>query len=308
MLKNGFTRMILALSLTSQAPQVFAFEICNNNFGAEMHDVGFFLSSNEVEILKKAKPQNKNKDIGQSQAKEKIEKSISRTRPELSGISNSNLAGLIAKASFAVGIDFQMLSSIVKKESLYCKLRHNKIGGDSGCTQFTSAALKELKHQFSGDSKLRAAAVPSIMKGFVSKYFAGQPEREKKFYSWLGSDYSNMKAAMRTTNYDIDVLAGALLLKFYLAVNDGNYYRALVQYNGNNSMHKKSKKRFKYLYADTVQAYSQLISIDNSVCLEAVSKTNELINDTCSLEENPDDCFITDESFAPPLGSNIQNI
>ena len=304
MFTNRFKKMILALAITSQAPQIFAYEMCNNNFGAELHDVGFFLSSSEIEILKRPKPQNKNKDVTESAAKERIEKSIDRIqgRKELSDISNSKLASLIAKASFAVGVDFQILSSIIKKESVYCVDRYNNLGGDSGCTQFTSAALKELKHQFSGDSKIRSAAVPGIMKGFVSKYFSGQPEREKRFYAWLGSDYSNMKASLRKSNYDIDILAGALLLKFYLAVKDGNYYQALVQYNGNNSMHKKSKKRFKYHYADTVQAYSTQVSLDNSVCLEAVSITNEMINDMCSLEENPDECFITDESFIPPLG------
>lgn len=291
--------LIGLISLITTTASFANFEYCKNGLEMQRHDVGFFLSNTQVPILRGHRPLDRNKNLTEAQAKARIQASIQRTRPQLADITDDKLAALIAKASFTVGVDFQVLSSIVRKESVYCKLKHNTIGGDSGCMQFTSAAMNELKDQFSGNSKVRAPEVPGIMKAFVTKFFAGQPDREKKFYAWLGSSNDSMRIALRgNTIKDIDILSGALLLKFYLATKDGNYYNALVQYNGNNTINRKKKKAHKYLYAGDVQAYAQTISLDTSDCTEGVIQTNSMIDEgLCSFSDD-ENCF---DAYNPEL-------
>lgn len=260
-------------------------------------EAGFFISRNEIDILKSPRPLDRNKNVSQEKIKERFASNIEsvwksvRKRPK--DIDAVTLAGHLAKASSTVGVDFQILGSIATKESWYCADRYNESGGDSGCMQFTSAALNELKHQFGlAGSKNHSPGVPQVLKNYVSEYFKDNSPREKEFYRWMNLSTSDMRYNLRNKNYyDIDVFAGALLLKFYLAAKNGNYYKALVQYNG-------SKR--KLAYATDVQNKATRISIDDTLeCQIATEFATDVIE--TSYDQFGEDFFKVEETLVPPL-------
>jgi hypothetical protein len=188
-------------------------------------------------------------------------------------------------------VDFSILSSLVRKESNYCEDRYNNSGGDSGCVQFTTPGLTELKHQFgiAGKGKYMPG-VPDILNRQASTYFAGNPDRLKEFRRWLRLSTKDQKWLLRNRNYhDIDILAGAMLLKIYLANNSGNYTQALRQYNGSAR---------KVSYANNVAAVSQKISYDTFDCQEKQAFPYEIYSTTCEINED-NGCYMDDPNFRP---------
>jgi len=298
-------RLGLAILTVAFAQTTLAYDYCSqqNYLKNNMIDAGFFLTGNQQAILKSDKTLEKNKKVTREAMNERIAKAIQKAGAKLNGITKEELAKKIAQASIAVGVDFQQLSSMIRKESTFCTDRVNQSSGASGCTQFTTIALQELKDQFSDNKKVRSPGATAIMKGFVTQFFAGKPNREAAFYKWLGSSKANMQVALRgSSNYDIDILSGAMLFKIYLSKAGGNYYSALVQYNGDNTrVGKKKKTQYKYVYAGEIQASANLISNDEQgTCIEAVSTTNEMIEQTCDLfQEDQYRCF-EDKDLSPP--------
>lgn len=278
---------------------------------------GFYFTKQKTTILRANRPLEKNKNVTPAQAEQRILKAIGKARKKIDSITDERLARLIMNASVSVGVDFTQLTGMIHKETHFCRERLNTAGsGASGCTQFTTIALQELKDQFAavgmnskGKSKhTRSPEAEAVLKGFVKNYFSLQPDpkRINNFYAWINSSISNMQASFRGRgNFDIDILAGALLLKINLANAGGNYYKALVMYNGDNTRTGKGKNRgaYKYKYAAGAQANASQVSfVDDMVaCQEAVLEANFDIDQTCDLfEEDPMDCTNGEESLLPP--------
>ncbi|MEK6556344.1 MAG: hypothetical protein AABZ31_13940 [Bdellovibrionota bacterium] len=305
---------VLAILSVIATQTSFAYEYCReeNTRRSYLQEAGFFLTSQRVQILKSKRFLERNKTVTAAKAEERILESIQKARKPIETIEDKRLAKLLATASFVVGVDFQQLSSMVKKETHYCLDRSNNSGsGASGCTQFTTIALKELKDQFGykGTGKhTKSEEAEKVLRGFVTQYFSKMPDptREKSFYAWLNSSVANMQTSLRGRgNFDIDILSGAILLKIFLSTNGGNYYKALVQYNGDNSRQKlKNGKRgpqYKFKYAGDVQNMAQYISMDEANCIQAVVDTEDMIEDSCeSFGEDPYTCVGSEPSLQPP--------
>lgn len=255
-----------------------------------MFEAGWQISGNRLGVLRSPRKLERNKAVTPVQMVTRIENHITdflRTSGHsLQGITASSLASILVRASEATGVDPTVLTSIAKKESIFCIDRHNEGGGDSGCMQFTTVAVQELKHQFGLNGKgQHAAGVPAVLREQVSKFFRNASARETAFYAWLRSSTNNMRVQLRTgSNQDIDILAGAILLKINLAVAQGNYTQALQAYNGS---------RAKSAYARDVQAKASKVSFTTD-CVEDVSFSREIRGTMCEITDDKN-CFVNDE-------------
>lgn len=295
-------KKLLSLVVLSQVlilPQWTHAQACSDFSGSEFN-VGFFLNSNQKQILQSLQFKASNKGVSKEEKQKRVEKHIPKYRTQIPQISNEKLAQYIVNASEIVGVDFSILSSVVRKESVYCKVRHNKTGGDSGCMQFTTAGLTELKHQFGlAGPKHNAAGVPEVLKSFVAKYFKDQSGRESVFFHWLKSPVADQKVALRGTSIiDVDILAGAILLKVYLSTSNGNYITALRQYNSSAK---------KIAYANDANAVALNINYQSLQCIESAVQTDRIILDSCEVD-NDTNCFLNEESFSQPINTAPANI
>lgn len=289
---GDFLRSLAIGACLCLGPQAFAQPTCNVS-AAMKHQAGFFLSSNKLQILKSDQPLSKNKGLSQEKMMERVGSHIRNYHQGLNNISVKELSEIISASAIATGVDFAVLSSIVRKESIYCKDRYNNSGGDSGCMQFTSPALNELKHQFGlAGSSNHSAGVPQILTAMVDKYFHESPKRKEVFENWLRQDTDTQRSWLRNRDYhDIDVFAGALLLKIYLAVNNGNYREALKQYNGSSR---------KSAYASDVNAVATKVSLNTFACHEDEDFFQQIYQISCEVSGDSE-CFMTEPEVQAPL-------
>jgi hypothetical protein len=253
---------------------------------------GYLLSRNQISILEKNRPLNRNVKKLKADKLNAVEKSILATwsKNKSSGISAADLAQLIVEVSESVGVDYQILAAIIKKESNYCLFRLNKTGGDSGCMQFTSPALTEMKHQmgYAGSNK-HSAGVPEALDFLARRHFSlNDPNRIDVYSKWLKSSINTIKTSLRKqANYDFDILTGALFLKFSLANANGNYGLAVRNYNG-------SSKKLAYQQSVIASASKVYLDADDynvQSCQDALMYEKEIQRQACELTEEPQDCF-----------------
>lgn len=285
---------IFALLLLTQASAYADFASCERTL--PVHESSYMIVGPSLTVLKSKRPLDRNRNVTFAQMIPRVESQIDKVHKDLPDITNEKLAVVIAAAADTSGIDFSILTQIVRKESKYCIDRHNEKGGDSGCMQFTTPALKELRDQFGiMGAKNHAPGVPEVMRKHVSDFYQNAPEREKAFYRWLNSKTTTaMRVQLRTgTDQDIDILAGALLLKIKLAVARGNYKKAIRAYNG-------SKRQV--AYEGDISAGAQRVSyyaVDPQQCYENAKYEQDIFEGTCDM--NDDDCFVPDRNFSEPL-------
>lgn len=251
------------------------------------HTASWQITGPKLNVLRGTRNLQRNKSVGEPQMVSRIEARVKATHGDLPDITNGRLSHIIADASIASGTDFSMLSGILQQESAFCRIRYNRTGGDSGCMQFTTAAVKELKNQFDLNSKEPAAAgVSASLKAIVHNYYKDQPNREGAFYSWLRSSTNSMRVQLRTgRNHDIDILAGAILLKVNLALTRGNYATALQYYNGS-----KRKER----YSREVVARAMNVAYSDDDCMQDVNFARDVYGTACEVSGDSD-CFVGDD-------------
>lgn len=290
---------ILLLSIPLFAVQASAQSICQPR--EIMYEAGWQISGPKMSVLRDSRKLDRNKGVSSSAMETRIENHINsfvkESGRDLKGITANKLANIIVRAADATGVDATVLTSIVKKESIFCVDRYNEGGGDSGCMQFTTVAVQELKHQFGlNGAGQHGAGVPAILKAQVMKFFAPNPSREAAFYSWLRSSTNNMRVSLRTgSNQDIDILAGAILLKINLAVSRGNYAAALQAYNGS---------RAKAAYARDVQAKAMKVNFTGD-CMDDVNFSREIYGTMCEITDDKE-CFLNeDPNFRDVVHTNI---
>lgn len=285
-------RLILVAFCISVAQTAAAQDRCSLSQPV-LHQAGFFMSGAKINILKSARPLSKNRGLSQEQMMDRVSNHVRNYHQGLGNLTIQELSEIISASAMATGVDFAVLSSIVRKESIYCKDRYNNTGGDSGCMQFTSPALNELKHQFGlAGARNHSAGVPEVLNEMVDKYFEKDPERKDVFKTWLRQDTDTQRSWLRNRDYhDIDIFAGALLLKVYLAVNNGNYREALKQYNGSSR---------KSAYASDVNAVATRVSFDTFACQEDEDFFLEVYETSCEVSGD-EDCFMQEPEMQVPL-------
>lgn len=227
-------------------------------------DTAYPLEGKSFEILQSPMPLDRNKNLNVMVQIARVKKNISDNRKDLDAKTVEGLANTIVRAAYFVGVDFSVLASIIRKESFYCMAKHNEKGGDSGCSQFTSIALLELKQQF-GTAKAQALS-PGVLEVLLkmAKGHFGK-SRLPAFEAWIKSPISKQLLALRKGGFgdddifDIDIFAGAVLLKIVLAATNGNYVEAVRRYNGS---------ALKNEYQIDVDGWARNINFETNSCEE----------------------------------------
>tara|TARA_B110001454_G_scaffold106457_1_gene100170 strand:- start:4465 stop:5358 length:894 start_codon:yes stop_codon:yes gene_type:complete len=259
---------------------------------AEFSQAGYFLGNYQQRLLLKESVLPRNTVKTKADKVQSVQKSIEATWggkkvPELTSI---ELAELVVDVASSVGIDFQILASILKKESLYCINRFNRRGGDSGCMQFTTPAITEMKHQlgFSGEGKY-TPGTPELLAQLASRFFKDDSQVKTGAYlKWLSKSISDIKTDLRRgSNFQYDILTGAIYLKLYLSVSNGNYVVAVRNYNG-------SKRKFAYQSSVMVNATKISQSEDQNFnwnCYDNEKFSEDVHKLACQFEEDYESCF-----------------
>ncbi len=177
----------------------------------------------------------------------------------------------------------------MQKESNYCMHRLNKVGGDSGCMQFTNPAINELKHQFGfvGSDK-HTSGMPEVLTYLISRYFGqNNPQRVEEFKKWFKQDIPSLKNSLRSGDqFEFEIIAGSLFIKFQLALAKGNYGIAVRNYNGSAA---------KLTYQESVIANSQKITDSSSQtsieeCYRKRKYEETIMKLACDLTDDPEEC------------------
>lgn len=226
-----------AMTLSTFTVNVYAGGQCFD--GAKLYDAGYTISGNKLEILAARRPFKRNMHVNDDKViYERVLEIIKNTRPEANaqGIKDTELADIITRASRVTGVSFAALTAVMQKESLLCQYRANlKGGGDSGCMQFTTIALEELRDQFGISGGHKSNGVSELLTSWADDFFEGQPERRQAFRAWINKSTEEQRAQLRKPgDEDLDIFAGAVLLKIKLAVAEGDYIEALENYNGSS--------------------------------------------------------------------------
>lgn len=270
---------------------VFA-QVCTRS-SADLFPAGFFLNGNQVRSLVTPKPLPRNVNKPKEQQISTLEKSIQAVwkTDSVNNTTPVQLATLIVNISEKIGVDYQILAAVAKKESYFCRVRHNKKGGDSGCMQFTTPALTELKHQFglAGPGKY-SPGTPEALFYLLGKYY--EPTNKDKieaFKEWISSDINKIKIGLRRgDSFENDLLAGALYLKFLLSLAGNNYGTAVRNYNG-------SKRKVAYqnsvMTGATKIDYEHVNPFSYENCLDDKHYVNEIFKNVCALEDDFGQCY-----------------
>ena len=199
--------------------------------------------------------------------------------------------------------DFKWFAAIIGHESSYCKNRKGA-GGDSGCGQFTSAAIDSMKLQLKLPSRTRGSkdtASPratKAMKEMISscyKAYDGMVDgsegegNEDLFYSVMDRQVESLKSVFRKASaMHVDILASAIFLKFQVAlaggyILPGTKRGGIAKYNGGGTKDylKHIRKKAKNIKVNKV----------NYSCIED-TYTSSVAEFACEIDnEDPDACM-----------------
>lgn len=210
-------------------------------------------------------------------------------------VSADALASKIQWAASCTGNDFSMLAAVVKLESAYCSLLHNKSGGDSGCGQFTSASIGYFKNQLrlpgrkENGSALMKKTIEEVMRNCAS---GSTFVNENSLAELFSQSKDKIRQDLRTgKNISLDVLSTAIYLKFYYSIS-GFYYNAassapgaLSRYNGGGVANYGSK------------VYGHAQKIEYGVCSKDQDYLKAIEKAACELSADKEVCSLTVPTF-----------
>ena len=199
-----------------------------------------------------------------------------------------SIARKIKWAAECTGNDFTMLAAIIKGESMYCHLLHNKSGGDSGCGQFTSASINFFKNQLRLPGKIENGhpRMKRTIEDIMNRCAPGSSYvNEDSLANLFAKSKDQIRQELRTgKNLSLDILATAVYLKFYYSIS-GFYYNAnsskpgaLSRYNGGGVANYGS------------MAYNKAIKISHDICMKDESYLESMQETACSLGEEASAC------------------
>jgi len=206
-----------------------------------------------------------------------------------------SIARKIQWAAECTGNDFTMLAAIIKGESMYCHLLHNKGGGDSGCGQFTSASINFFKNQLrlsgrieNGHPRMKATIEDVMTKCAPGSSYVNENSLAELFNKSKGEIRSELRGGK---NLSLDILATAVYLKFYYSIA-GFYYDAtssaagaLSRYNGGGVANYGQK------------AYNKAIKIDSDVCSKDEDYLERMQETACALGDDLSSCSMNVPSY-----------
>ena len=213
-----------------------------------VQDTGYRMKSNQLDILRKKMRTRLVSGLSDQQIQDQIERRIQRINPTPHRSHPEQMAILILDAANAFGLDPFIFAAMIEKESTY-NINARSHTGAVGLGQFTNIGKKELTHQYGFVRGKFTNGVPEILKAQTERFFNADTHGYKSYMSWVQAPNERQLQS----SFETSIVASAALLKVYLAVRDGNYHKALVQYNGSN---------IKESYAKEVRSRSQQIDFE----------------------------------------------
>jgi hypothetical protein len=207
-------------------------------------------------------------------------------------VSKDNLAAKLKWAANCTGHDFAMLAAVVKVESAYCSILKNLGGGgDSGCGQFTSAAIGFFKNQLRlpGRKENGSARMKSTIEEIMLRCAPGSSHvQEDSLANLFAKDKASIREELRTgKNISLDLLATAIYFKFYYSVS-GFYYDAksaapgaFSRYNGGGHVG----------YSTILN--NNAIQINAPLCQKDESYLRDVESEACELSDDRSACQMT---------------
>ena len=272
----------LCFALTSLA------NVCQEN---TLHESAWGLRDSQARTFLSDATLPGNLGASDGEIRDRLEASISkfyRARGKSSNYTSaSSLAAKIQWAAQCTGNDFSMLAGIIKVESAYCSLLHNKGGGDSGCGQFTSAAIGYYRNQLRlpGRKENGSTNMKNSIEELMRRCAPGSSYvEEDSLHKLFSMDKTSIRKPLRNgENISLDILATAIYLKFYYSISgEGFYYDAttsgpgaLSRYNGGGFAGYGKKINGEAMKIDAQMCQkdeSYLESIEEAACELSVDK------------------------------------
>lgn len=264
-------------------------EECSEEFNELRVEAGFYLQSRQLRLLER--PQYHLRQLSRAEYRRRIQRRIQkRGTPRnrwprrydhgASQPSAQTLAAEIELAAHCFGLDPRVFAAMIETESVYAAgaISHT---GARGLTQMTTIARRELRDQFGyrrGHAHPRAAG---ILRSMARCYFDSGDQAYQSFLAWIQNPSRNRQRLTR--HWPTALAAGAALLKTYLAVHNGDYDRALQQYNG--------EARRQVAYSRQTRGFASSISLqcgthpeDEQFALGALIRACEMLVET-------EDCY-----------------
>ncbi len=286
-LKIALSLSFFATSFTSHAAQL----VCE---GVNQHDIAYHITNSQVTILTSNRTEARNMGVSKAEQQKRVERRVKAYHSGVNGYSTSDIADLVVWAASCTGNDFTYLAGVLETESRYCRNRHNTGGGDSGCGQFTTPAIKELKSQMRlPGQQAKNNAVKAVTDGLhkmAKDCFAqaGDSKRYNDFIALFSKSSSDLQKSLRAgKDLDLDILGSAIYLKLMVAlaggyVVPGNQPGGIARYNGGGNKH----------YVTEVTGAMQKVDF---MCYEDIY-TEDIQSLACQLSNDPDQC-VAEEIF-----------
>lgn len=243
-LKPLIIKSIATTAILATPFWAFAEEACSE--GYQPIPVAWSIGKSDYTRMMKDASLGRNKSVDHEEKVERVMAHMDRIRAGLKSInvpvSDRALADMIIKVADCTGNDYSIFAALLGKESYYCADRHNNSGGDSGCGQFTTPAITEIKNQ------MRLPGAKNHGTDYGKKGFddllarcdaASRAEQKEAFKDLFSDPVKSIKTFLRG-GHDIetDLIATAIYLKFNYGLS-GFYYDpgkkaqgALSRYNG----------------------------------------------------------------------------
>lgn len=192
-------KMVSVLILSSFSSMAHAQFTCLMR--ESVHDTGYLIGQTQQRFLIQDAVLGRNKKKSTEEKIKSVEANIVSMwkNSEISGFkpTSKQLAETLVEVSEKIGVDHQILTAIVRKESGHCMFRFNKTGGDSGCTQMTSPALTEMRHQLGLEgSDKHSARIPEVLTALLKRYFEKKNAKgAEEFMTWLAPVSMNARLA-----------------------------------------------------------------------------------------------------------------
>lgn len=275
---------VLPLIMVSQTAEALADTMCMDGFRVFRVN-GYVIGPKQLKIIKSDLTTNYVKELSETEVLKRIQKRVDGSKSTGSNtIANSTLARDILKSARAYGVDPFIFTALIEKESQF---RVNAVGsgGDSGLTQFTTIAVKEVTYQYKKSDV--GGAYKNLSSGFIT-----QPRELNDYHTFMSSvpkSWSTKRDTFRS-NHTYALAAGASLLKLYLALNNKVYIDALAAYNGGGTPG----------YADSVNNKAQNIELR----CQSKEEMEQLADIVCDMTESTEGCQQMEQVI---LGSKNNN-
>lgn len=242
---------------------------------------GFTLAGKKVSVLSQNRFTELSLQLGEQKVVDKITKFITSVNPRPRGSESPRaLAQNIYDVSKSYGVDPILMAAKIRQESGSFNVDVVARGGDTGLTQMTGDELDEIKEQYVKiNSRNRAERqVGNVLVQLSQNYFKNS-KATNEWLHWAIKMNNTQKKRVLVQSADYALAAGASLLKIYLAAYNGDYRRAISQFNGGGVKNYYGKVNN---HAEVLRKISQTCGLSD--------EENESLQIMCEIAETEEGC------------------